>query len=178
MHSELVDGGVPAGSIEFRQLDLDDDDSVAAFAGWVAAEHGTIGALVNNAAIAFNSTSTEPFAEQAAPTVFTNYTQTRKLTDALLPCLDQDDGRVVFVASGSGPSAFADCSVEMQARVRAASRDDLTALAAEFVAGVEGGTHEEAGWPSNCYGVSKMCAPCASVRQLSAADPLLLRAGC
>ena len=79
--AELVaDGGVPAGSIETWPLDLDSEQSIADFAAWLAATHREIGVLVNNAAIAFNSSSPEPFSEQAAPTIHTNFTQTRLLT--------------------------------------------------------------------------------------------------
>jgi len=49
-----------------------------------------------------------------------------------MPLLSKEDGRVVFVASGSGPDAFSGCSQAMQARVRGADtrvvRDNNTQL--------------------------------------------------
>ena len=44
----------------------------------------------------------------------------------------------------------------MSIGVRAAGREELTALAAEFVHTAEAGTHESVGFPSSCYGISKM----------------------
>lgn len=151
--------GVPAGSISFRQLDLDSPESIEDFASWLQTTHGEIGALINNAGISFNSASPEPFSEQATPTVYTNFLQTRLLTDTLLPLVSKADGRVVFVASGSGTTAFADASEDLQRRVRAATRDDLTEMAEEFVSGAKAGgdSYEgSGGYPSSCYGVSKM----------------------
>ena len=58
-----------------------------------------------------------------------------------MPYLDQTDGRVVFVASGSGPEAFSGCSEEVKRRVVTAGREELAALAAEFVSGAEAGAH-------------------------------------
>lgn len=55
--AELVEDGVPAGSIEFRRLDLDSEESIMDFAAWLGAAHGKIGALVNNAAIGTLKTS-------------------------------------------------------------------------------------------------------------------------
>ena len=74
-----------------------------------------------------------------------------------MPLLNKDHGRVVFVASGSGTDAFSSCSAALQKQVRLAnSRDALRALGEAFVQGAKAGTHGQAGFPSNCYGVSKM----------------------
>ena len=75
-------------------LDLTDDASIAACREYID-EHfnGKLDILVNNAAICFNDPTLygrvkhTPFQEQAAITIATNYFGTRKLTDALLPCL-------------------------------------------------------------------------------------------
>ena len=99
--AQLIAEGAPADSIEFGQLDLDSADSIDAFAGWLGRAHGGLDILVNNAAIAFNSTSPELFEEQARPTLHTNFFQTSRLTERLKPLL-RADARVVFVASGSG----------------------------------------------------------------------------
>ena len=42
-----------------------------------------------------------------------------------MPLLSKEDGRVVFVASGSGPDAFSGCSQAMQARVRGADTREV-----------------------------------------------------
>jgi NAD(P)-dependent dehydrogenase (short-subunit alcohol dehydrogenase family) len=179
--AELIAGGVPATSIAFRQLDLDSDDSIAAFVAWFRAAHDALGVLVNNAAIAFNSESTEPFAEQARPTISTNFLQTMSLTDRLAG-LVQRGSRVVFIASGAGTAAFAACSEPMRARiVGASSRAQLRVLAAEFVERVEGGMPEsgqaewattashdpQSGFAPSCYGMSKcLLIRCACARGL------------
>lgn len=166
--AELVLEGVPEESIEFKQLDLDNPESIAAFATWLGETHRSLDVLVNNAAIAFNSTSPEPFSQQARPTIYTNFAQTVLLTDSLVPLLRRD-ARVVFVASGAGTSAFNACSDDMRARIEHCTRDELFTLSEAFVRRVEGGMPEssaaewattapydaESGFPPSCYGMSK-----------------------
>jgi carbonyl reductase 1 len=74
-----------------------------------------------------------------------------------MPLLNKTYGRVVFVASGSGTAAFDGSSAAIRKKVREAkTRDALHAIADAFVQSAEAGSHEQAGFPSSCYGVSKM----------------------
>jgi carbonyl reductase 1 len=91
-------------NVEFQQLDIDDASSVRDFATRMHDAHGRIHVLVNNAAIAFKASDPTPFAQQAEPTMRTNFWNTVAVTDALLPLVRNTDGegRVVFVASSAG----------------------------------------------------------------------------
>ena len=156
--AQLVSEGVPESSIEFRRLDIDDDESISEFAAWFHGRYaGRLGALVNNAAIQIEAgVEAPPFGEQAAPTMHTNFYQTMALTEALRPEL-APSGRLVFVASMAGTNAYADSTPALQSRVReAASASELSEMAAEFVAAAQAGTEGELGWAHSTYGASKM----------------------
>ena len=64
----------------------------------------SIDILVNNAAIAFKGSDPTPFAQQAWPTINTNYFGTLRLTEGLLPLIEKStrSPRIVNVASSAG----------------------------------------------------------------------------
>lgn len=109
-------------NVEFRQLDLDSDESIDRFVDAIRTDYGKVDVLVNNAAIAFKVNDPTPFQEQTAPTFHTNFWQTIKFTDRMLPLLPSGS-RVVVVASSSGRLNILDRSPEKKAFV---SRPDLT----------------------------------------------------
>jgi hypothetical protein len=89
-------------NVTFVQLDINDSKSIRDFATAVKASYGGLDILVNNAAIAFKGRDPTPFAQQARPTIKTNFYGTLAVCDALTPLLRQG-GRLVNVASMSGP---------------------------------------------------------------------------
>jgi NAD(P)-dependent dehydrogenase (short-subunit alcohol dehydrogenase family) len=142
--AELRAGGAPDTlSIEFAELDLESTQSVDAFVAWLIAEHGTVDVLVNNAGVDFGQYYPEgdsrneggrSHADGGAPTMRTNFTQTALLTDTLLrSAMNTEDGRIVFVASEAGTYGFAAQPRDVQERVETASREELDALAADWV---------------------------------------------
>jgi carbonyl reductase 1 len=146
-------------------LDLTDDASIAACRQYIDKHfNGKLDILVNNAAICFNDPTLygkvkhTPFQEQAAITISTNYFGTRKLTDALLPCLERSSApRVINIASYAGRLGI----LKSQEKVEAFTNPDLTteqldAYLHDFVKAVENGTHAQEGWPNTCYGMSKL----------------------
>ncbi|HTJ46164.1 MAG TPA: SDR family NAD(P)-dependent oxidoreductase [Kofleriaceae bacterium] len=128
-----------------RRLDLGDPASIAA----LAREAIEIDVLINNAAIAMRGFD----AEVARQTIAVNLLGTLAVTDALAPRV-RDGGAIVMVSSGMGElSVLGNPARERVAR--AATIDEVRALADELVAAVANGTHERGGWPSSAYSVSK-----------------------
>ena len=99
-------GGGCGGRLQAITLDVTDDASVAAAAATVTrgAPDGLFG-LVNNAGVGFGRTVEE--------TLATNLYGARRVTEAFLP-LVQRGGRVVNIASASGPNFVAKLAPEAQ----------------------------------------------------------------
>jgi carbonyl reductase 1 len=143
--------------IVFHQLDIDDKKSVDEFVGWVSSNYGRVSILVNNAAIAFKSSSDVPFHLQTDPTFKTNVYSTMDFTDAMLPLL-QHNSRIVFLASQAGTAALGNCSRNLQTQWEAndLSRRQIYDLLDEFRNSVQRGTFRQDGWPESNYGMSKL----------------------
>ncbi|KAL5243275.1 hypothetical protein ACI65C_010685 [Semiaphis heraclei] len=141
---------------KFHQLDVTDTDSVAAFAKFVADNYAGIDVLVNNAAIAFKAAATEPFGVQAEETIRVNYFALRTVCDALFPLL-VSGARVVNVSSSAGRLSVIP-SEELRQTLSSPqlSTDELDTLMRQFVEKAKSGNHEQFGWPSSAYCVSKV----------------------
>lgn len=82
-----------------------------------------------------------------------NYFGTLEATLSLVETL-KPKGRIINVASISG--SLGKYPQELRDRfINASSIEDATELMHEFTAAVEDGSHEEKGWPSAAYAVSK-----------------------
>ena len=70
----------------------------------------------------------------------------------------KEDPRIVNVASQSGRLAILDTDKKKQAEVSSPTltRDRLFELMEKFETDVKSGTHKQEGWPSTCYGMSKL----------------------
>ena len=148
--AEAAAASLAPASIEARALDVSDPASVAAFVARLASDEVIVNVLVNNADIALQGFD----ADRAAATLNVNYFGAARVTDAVLPLMPAG-GRVVMVSSGMGElSAY---SPELRERflARALDRAALDALVNSFVNDVRRGLHEQRGWPSNAYRVSK-----------------------
>lgn len=91
------------GSVELLVLDVGSPDSVTAAAENVAARHGRIDALVNNAAVAMFPDGT-PVHEQMEAAFRTNAIGPQMMGDAFAPLLEKSitTPRIVNVSSGAG----------------------------------------------------------------------------
>lgn len=130
-------------------LDVADPASIAQFAEGLG-EGVRIDALVNNAGASFDGFD----AEVAERTLNTNYRGAVRLTRALLPKLSPR-ANIVMVSSGMGElSSF---GAELRARLLdpALSEAGIEQVAHEFVQAVARGRHQQLGFPSNAYSVSK-----------------------
>ena len=85
----------------YHQLDIDDESSVVKFRDYLKETYGGLDVLVNNAAIAFKNAATEPFGEQAAITLRTNFFNTLRECQILFPIL-RPHARVVNLSSYAG----------------------------------------------------------------------------
>jgi len=86
---------------KYHLLDIDDEDSITHFRDHLLDTYGGLDVLVNNAAIAFKSDTTETFEKQVTLTLRTNFFNTCKLCNILFPIL-KPHGRVVNVSSAAG----------------------------------------------------------------------------
>jgi len=146
---------------KFHQLDIDDETSVIQFRDHLKETYGGLDVLVNNAAIAFKSDSTEPIEKQVTLTLRTNFFNTLKVCSILFPIL-KPHARVVNVSSAAGHllqiTNKEKPGVELKAKL---SSDNLTEyelskLMHGYVEAAINGQDEALGWPTGCYGVSKL----------------------
>lgn len=132
------------------ELDITDPSSVERAVARLRDEAKRIDIWVNNAAVLLSGFD----ADVAERTVSVNFTGTMRVTDAVVPLLARD-ARLVMVSSGLGalsclsPTRQEDFDLVL-------SRERLVALMEDFVRDVTWGEHQEKGWPTSAYGVSKV----------------------
>lgn len=111
--------------------------------------------------IAFKNSDPTPFREQASPTFKTNFWGTIELIDAMVPLLRKaqiETPQIVNVASQSGRLSILNTDKKKQEEVSSSglTRERLFKMVRKFEKDVKGGKHKEEGWPSTCYGMSKL----------------------
>jgi carbonyl reductase 1 len=137
------------GNVEFAKLDVTDADDIQG----IAAEFGDghdLDVLINNAAVSLNGFNSDVVRQ----TLATNFFGTMNLTEALIPKL-ADGGAVVNVSSGMGELTAYSPGIRARFSDPDIVRAKLVALVNEFAADVAAGRHQERGWPSSAYRVSK-----------------------
>lgn len=137
--------------VTFRQLDVSESKSIAAFTDHMREQEPRIDIVVNNAGITLKGFNPDVVKE----TLAVNFFGAMHLTDALSPLMSPT-GRIVMVSSGLG--ALSCLSPDRQAEFLnpALTRDGLTALVGEFHSDVERGQYRANGWPKSAYAVSKV----------------------
>jgi len=158
----------------FAPLDVTDRSSIRALANDLA---GGLDVVVNNAGVSLRGFD----AEVARGTLEVNFFGAMHVTDALLPSM-RSEGRIVMVSSGMGELSSVSQALRDRFLDPKLSRQELVALVESFVRDVGAGTHEQAGWPSSAYRVSKIAMNALTrilAREL-AADPrrILVNAAC
>ncbi|KAM4607566.1 carbonyl reductase [NADPH] 1 [Polymixia lowei] len=169
----------------FRQLDINDLDTICGAAIYFKQKYGGVDILINNAGIAFKVADDTPFAVQADVTLHTNFFCTRDMLTHFLPII-KPGGRVVNVSSFVGTRTLNLCSPALQERFRSSdlSEHELVHLMKQFVKDVKKDRHKQRGWPETAYGVSKLGVTALSMvmaRLLSKerpGDKILLNACC
>jgi|EP00979_Chaetoceros_neogracilis_P017580 NAD(P)-dependent dehydrogenase (short-subunit alcohol dehydrogenase family) len=107
--SEAI-GSTPSctGSVDFIPLDTSNDDSVAKAAAATKqklSSDGKLYGIVNNAGIGLNTAN-------SGDIISTNLYGPKRIIDNFLSMLDEDNGRIVNLGSGSGPMYVRGCSDE------------------------------------------------------------------
>ncbi|XP_059506170.1 carbonyl reductase [NADPH] 1 [Stegostoma tigrinum] len=169
----------------YHQLDITDRKSIGELCTFMTHKYGGIDVLINNAGILFKVADTTPFAIQAEVTLATNFFGTRDVCTELLPII-KPQGRVVNVSSVSGSRSLLKCSPELQKKFRSSTitEEELVELMKKFVEDAKRGIHNDQGWPSFAYGVSKIGVTVLSriharmLREKRAGDGILLNACC
>lgn len=140
----------------YHRLDITKEKSIADFYDYIEKKHGGIDVLVNNAAIAFKTDSTEPFPIQAKTTIDVNYYGTLKVCQKLFPLL-RENGRVVNVSSSAGHlSRIPNKELRNKLSDPTLTVKQLSDLMDSFVSSAENGSNEKDGWGNSAYAVSKV----------------------
>ena len=148
-----------SGRVEAVQIDVTDDQSVAACAAAVKAKFDEpLYGIVNNAGIGFGNTISQ--------TLAVNMYGARRVCEAFVPLLDSASGRIVNIASASGPNFVRGLSAEQQELFtsRSTSWEALEAEMHRYSALTD--------YEGIAYGLSKACLNCYTM-QLASAHPTL-----
>eukprot|EP00429_Kryptoperidinium_foliaceum_P108694 CAMPEP_0176300718 /NCGR_PEP_ID=MMETSP0121_2-20121125/60472_1 /TAXON_ID=160619 /ORGANISM="Kryptoperidinium foliaceum, Strain CCMP 1326" /LENGTH=220 /DNA_ID=CAMNT_0017642127 /DNA_START=1 /DNA_END=664 /DNA_ORIENTATION=- len=131
---------------DYMNLDISDDLSIAKF----------MRNIEDDTEIAFKSSDPTPFQEQAELTINPNFFGTLKVTESLLPLLRKTEApRIVNIGSQIGHLKLFKSEDKRARFENCASLDELEGLINAYISDVKDGTHEEKGWPSSNYGISK-----------------------
>jgi NAD(P)-dependent dehydrogenase (short-subunit alcohol dehydrogenase family) len=138
------------------QLDITDSSSIANFVEFVRNTYGGLDIMVNNAAIR----TTEFDYEIASSTVGTNFYSTVNITEAILPLI-RDGGHIIHVSASLGLGSQIP-GLELRERLLKpdVTREEVYALADDFLSSVAAGTWTERGWPTDSYNASKILLNC------------------
>lgn len=130
-------------------LDVADPSSIAAFVQALP-KNMRVDALLNNAGASFDGFD----AQVARRTLDTNYRGPVRLTNALLPSLSAS-ANVVMVSSGMGELSRFGAALREKLLAPDLTAEQVERIATDFERSVAEGRHQELGFPSNAYSVSK-----------------------
>jgi len=149
----------------FHQLEIDNNESVVAFATYIKDNYGGLDVLVNNAAIAFKTDDKTPFHIQATETNRINYFSTLNLCDHLFPLL-RPHARVVNMSSRAGLLKIIK-SEEIRKKYLDSNLtiETITTILNQFIDATKEDKHQSLGFPNSAYGMSKVSLTAASFVQ-------------
>ncbi|XP_023952353.2 carbonyl reductase [NADPH] 1-like [Bicyclus anynana] len=140
---------------KYHQLDISDNKSVEVFRDHIKETYGGIDVLVNNAAIAFKQSATEPASVQAEQTLAVNYFSTLSTCEILFPIL-RNGARVVNVSSSAGLLRnIPNKELRKKFEDPTLTIPELSNLMREYIEAAKLGTHA-ADWGNSSYAVSKV----------------------
>lgn len=136
--------------VDYLRLDVGSEEDIRTAASALHRQKRTLDVLVNNAGI-----SMDGFNDHVVKTtVGINFFGALAVTEGLLPVI-ADGASIVFVSSGMGELHAYSPAIRSRFADAKLTRDKLTALVDEFIAGVRANRHTQEGWPSSAYRVSK-----------------------
>ncbi|KOB64420.1 putative dehydrogenase with different specificities related to short-chain alcohol dehydrogenase [Operophtera brumata] len=140
---------------KYHQLDITDKHSLEVFRDYIKKNYDGIDVLVNNAAIAFKNSATEPVSVQAEQTLFVNYFCLVSACEVLFPLL-KTGARVVNVSSSAGHlSKIPSAELRRKFIDPGLTVPQLSELMQGFINASKQGTHA-AEWGNSSYAVSKV----------------------
>jgi carbonyl reductase 1 len=149
---QLAERGLRVIATTRDTLDVSSEASVEAFAKHLEeTEKNGFDALVNNAGVSLQGFD----AEIARRTIEVNFHGAVRTTERLLPQL-RSHGRIVMVSSGMGELSCLGKELRDRFGDPMLRRSELMKLVDRFVADVAAARHEENGWPTSAYRVSKV----------------------
>jgi NAD(P)-dependent dehydrogenase (short-subunit alcohol dehydrogenase family) len=167
-----------AERIDVTAIDVSSDASVAAAAEAIADKLGRepapLRGIINNAGVGLANGA-------MADVLNVNTHGPRRVCRAFLPLIDPEGGRIVNVASASGPNFVSGCSPERQRQLTdpEVTWEQIESLMAECLATEQsGGDFAAAGWGGgSAYGLSKACL-IAYTMELARQHPKLVINSC
>eukprot|EP01118_Nematostelium_gracile_P010305 TRINITY_DN3531_c0_g1_i1.p1 TRINITY_DN3531_c0_g1~~TRINITY_DN3531_c0_g1_i1.p1 ORF type:complete len:291 (-),score=61.90 TRINITY_DN3531_c0_g1_i1:11-814(-) len=164
--------------VEFHQLDVLSEESVERFAKYIEKEHKGLDVLINNAGWAAKG---DAFDENIArDTIGTNYYGVLRVTQRLLPLMNQG-GRIVNISSSVGrPSKITNEAIRKKITDPNVSIDTISELSEKFIDDVKNNKWQQEGWPKTTYGISKVAvtALTRSLAKQHQKDGILINACC
>jgi carbonyl reductase 1 len=143
-----------SNTVQYAKIDTTDRSSIASFFAQAIRDHGAVDILINNAAMANESTP-----DHAERTVWNNYGGTRDMCEAFLSQPNLRPGaRIVSMTSGLNNLSSYGGTIQDTIR-NASSVADIDAIAKSYIADMRAGpeVEERAGWADKArsYKVSK-----------------------
>lgn len=129
----------------FHLLDIAEDASVRTFAEYIAAHHGGVDVLIQNAAYAAKPNVSG--ADQVRTMINTNNLGTYRVLSAFRPLL-RPDARVVVLASGFGTLASLPRPLHERFDADSLSMEDINRTMNDYVEAVEERREAAGGWPA------------------------------
>ena len=143
--------------IEVGILDISNSQSIQNFRNWFQSNpknYKQIDVLFNNAGMAFRGNRYDY--EVVTTTFKTNYEGTVEFTEAMLNFIP-NNGKILFMGSGSGVSTYGRCTSNLQDRFRnIQSFEDLEQMKNELYQSNTDDTYKQKGWPASGYAGSKL----------------------
>ncbi|OMJ30076.1 Carbonyl reductase [NADPH] 1 [Smittium culicis] len=141
-------------TLQYHQLDIVDSESVSSFKKFLIDTYGSscIDALINNAGFLVKKTELE--LETTKKIIEINYFGTVKVTEALLPLMNQNS-RIVFVSSIRGSLKFQPEQIRTRFTDPNLNLQQLAEIETEFLSAALAGKTEEHGFAESPYNISK-----------------------
>jgi len=141
-------------NIKLLQLNINSQEDISKAAQFIQKTHGGLDVLINNAGILYQG---DAWGEEVARTTLnTNYFSNKKMCEVFTPLIS-DNGRLVVVSSQLGKlRMIRDERKRNQFNDETLTPERLDELGNQFVQAVISDTYAQDGWPSSCYGISKV----------------------
>ena len=136
--------GNVAADLKVEQLDVTDEQSVAAMAEKIEQRHGGIDILISNAAARISREKTSE--EQVRNFINTNNHGTYRVLKSFMPLL-KANARVLVIASAFGSLTHLPQELHSKFDYTSNSLEDIEAVMDVYVEEVEQGRAAESGWP-------------------------------